>query len=172
MRIMRIVAGLTTGEKVSPKSFPCTWWNPLATSLALYLFKVPSGFCFTRKTHLQPMACLCGGSDVKDQVPFFTNASYSVVIASCHFGLARACLTVCGSATVRRILGFSFPVCNLVTIWCVLVVGLLAGVCGVVRAGAELVTGAGGGSDGMVVGMSCTGMVLLGVWVVTGEDVE
>ena len=33
--MVQIVAGLTTGENVSPKSMPGCWWNPRTTQRAL-----------------------------------------------------------------------------------------------------------------------------------------
>ena len=46
---------LVTGEKVSKKSIFSFCLKPLATSLALYLSIVPSGFSFFLSTHLQPI---------------------------------------------------------------------------------------------------------------------
>lgn len=37
-----IVGCFTTGEKVSKKSIPTAWWNPLATKRALCLVILPS----------------------------------------------------------------------------------------------------------------------------------
>lgn len=44
VRIIRMVTGFITEEKVSLKSKPCTWWKHFATKLALYLFREPSAF--------------------------------------------------------------------------------------------------------------------------------
>ena len=40
--------------KVSWKSIPYYWWNPLATNLALHLLILPSLLCLSLNTRLQP----------------------------------------------------------------------------------------------------------------------
>ena len=44
VKISLIVIGFTTGEKVYEKSNPWTWFNPVATRGALYLFIEPFAF--------------------------------------------------------------------------------------------------------------------------------
>ena len=78
VRIKRIVTGLMTGEKGFVKSKPGSWWNPLATSLALYLLIVPSPFSLILKTHLQPITFLLGGSGTRVQVLLFTKLYINV----------------------------------------------------------------------------------------------
>ena len=50
----QIVATLTTKLKVSLKSIPSVFWNPLATNLALYLSTLPLGLISNLNTHLFP----------------------------------------------------------------------------------------------------------------------
>ncbi|KAJ0568515.1 hypothetical protein HanIR_Chr06g0297071 [Helianthus annuus] len=65
-----MVTIFTTGEKVSSKSIPSLWLNPLATSLALYLSTSPLDLYLTLKIHLQPIGFLPLGRSTIDQVLF------------------------------------------------------------------------------------------------------
>ena len=102
VRINRIVKGFITREKVSWKSKPWTWRNPLATNCSLNLLMEPSTFFFTLKTHLQPIACLLGGNGTMSQVLFFSKASYYCCIAIRQSKFAKACFTILGSEWVRN----------------------------------------------------------------------
>ena len=55
---------LTTCAKVSKKSSPSSWVNPLATTLALW----PSEWYLILYTHLQPIVFFPGGRGVSCQV--------------------------------------------------------------------------------------------------------
>lgn len=82
VKITQIIAGLNIGEKVSWKSKPYYWWNPLATNIALYLLTLPWGLSLNLKTHFQPMVLLWGGRVVRVHIPFLRSESYPFFIAS------------------------------------------------------------------------------------------
>lgn len=83
-RMILIVGGLITRLKVSSKSTPYCWWNPFATSLALYVFMLPSLLCFNLKTYLQPTRLWDGEDGTKFQVPCLVRAANSSSIAEYH----------------------------------------------------------------------------------------
>jgi len=56
------------GAKVSKKSSPSSWVNPLATTLALWHSTVPSEWYLILYTHLQPIVFFPGGRGVSCQV--------------------------------------------------------------------------------------------------------
>lgn len=93
VRIILIVPGLITGEKVPWKSKPNFWWKPFATSLALYLLILSSEFSLIRNTLLQLIAVLLEGKETGDQVLLFSKASNSSFIAARHLGSCNASLT-------------------------------------------------------------------------------
>ena len=55
---MRMVAGLTTGLKVSSKSTPGCWEKPRTTQRALWRASEPSELCLWRKIHLPATLCM------------------------------------------------------------------------------------------------------------------
>jgi len=59
---------LATGAKVSKKSSPSSWVNPLATTLALWRSTMPSKWYFILYTHLLPIVFFHGGKGVSCQV--------------------------------------------------------------------------------------------------------
>ena len=99
-KIILILGGLITRLKVSSKSIPYCWWNPLATSLALYLLMLPSLLCFNLKTHLQPTTFCVGEGGTKTQVPCLVRASNSSSIVVHHFLYLVATLNDRGSMMV------------------------------------------------------------------------
>jgi hypothetical protein len=73
---------LTTGEKISSKSTPCSCQNPFAMIRALYLGSEILDTCLSRKTHLHGSAFRFHGSSTKSQVPFARMEFISDSIAS------------------------------------------------------------------------------------------
>ena len=59
---------LAIGAKVSKKSSPSSWVNPLATTLALWRSTVPSEWYLILYTHLHPIIFFLGGRGVSCQV--------------------------------------------------------------------------------------------------------
>lgn len=123
VRTTRIVAGLITGLNVSLKSKPGTWLNPFATNLDLYLLTDPSRFCFTLKTHLQPIMCLWSGGKTKAHVSFVIKALNSCCIALKQWREDKASWTELGSLfssssvwVVSHSLGLKIPDFDLVCI--------------------------------------------------------
>ena len=77
---------LTIGEKISLKSTPYFWLNPLATNLALYLirsFSERPGFLLN--IHLQPTTCIPLGNSTSFQVWFLYRDSISSFVANNQF---------------------------------------------------------------------------------------
>ena len=97
---IRIVLSLATGAKVSWQSIPYFWAYPLATSLALYLSRLPSALSLTVYIHLHPIAFFPSGNTTSSQVEFFCKAFISSFIASFHFGFANASCTLLGMDTL------------------------------------------------------------------------
>lgn len=113
--ITLMVVGLTICENVSWKSNLSCWWNPLATSMALYLLIELLAFSLNLYIHLQLMACLCGGRVVRTQLSFFSSEFNSVYISMSHSGLANACLIVVGSEFARNTLSLEWLVLAIVS---------------------------------------------------------
>ena len=87
---------LTTGEKISLKSTPSFWLNPLETNLALYLipsFSERPGFLLN--IHLQPTTCLPLGSSASFQVWFLYRDSISSFIANNQFSASGWLIASC-----------------------------------------------------------------------------
>lgn len=72
VRIILIVAALTTGLEVSLKSRSVVCQNPFATNLALYLLIIPSGFSCTMYTDLFPISFQFWSFSIKVQVSFLS----------------------------------------------------------------------------------------------------
>lgn len=116
VRMIQIVVGFITGDNVSLKSKSNCWWQPLATSLALYLFTKQSGFSLTLEVYLHPTSFLWGGKVVRVQVWLAKRAWYSTWIALNHSGYESVCLTDWGSTWVRNALDLEWSVLALVSI--------------------------------------------------------
>jgi len=102
-RTIRIVAGLTTGLKVSVKSKPSTWLKPWATRRALRLSREPSLLYLFLKIHLQPITCEPGGGSTRVQVWLAHKASNSTFIAWYQLESVRAALTEVGTWLVTMV---------------------------------------------------------------------
>ena len=92
-----IVIGLTTWLKVSEKSIPDHWWNPLVTSWALYRMTEPSGLRLVRKIHLRLIMFCMGLVGTRVQVEVQIKASNSSLIAWCQWGIFCTWEMVMGS---------------------------------------------------------------------------
>lgn len=97
LKTIQTVVGFTTELKVSWKSTPGLWWNPLATKWALYLSTEPLEFLFIRKTHLHPTRLWCGDSETRSRVSFLTKALNSSDIDCLYLESFNTWITVVGS---------------------------------------------------------------------------
>ncbi|KAJ0797812.1 hypothetical protein HanPI659440_Chr04g0178011 [Helianthus annuus] len=89
---VRMVAGFTTGLKVSSQSMPTVCDFPLTTKRALYLSNVPSDLNLWRKSHMHLITGLSTGIGTKSHVSFSCKAEYSACMALSQFGSVKAWL--------------------------------------------------------------------------------
>ncbi|KAJ0565251.1 hypothetical protein HanIR_Chr06g0260531 [Helianthus annuus] len=92
-----MVAGLTTGLKVSPQSTPTCWDLPSHTSRALYRSSVPSAFFLCLKIHMLRTIFMSGLFGTNSQVLLAISARNSSVMAFFQFGSERASVGDFGS---------------------------------------------------------------------------
>lgn len=97
VRTLQIVAGLTTGVKVSPKSIPGHWLNPRTTQRALYRSRHPSDLSLCLNTHLLVITRAPGGLSTSCHVRFLWSASNSSCITLNQLGSQRVERTEEGS---------------------------------------------------------------------------
>lgn len=102
-KTVRIVAGLTTGLKVSPQSTPTCCDRPSHTRQALYRSRLPSDLNLCLKSHMLGMTFIFGVRGTNTQVPFLISALYSFVMAVYHSGVDRAWIGVLGTGMMEMV---------------------------------------------------------------------
>lgn len=123
---VRIVAGLTTGLKVSWQSTPNSWDFPLTTNLALYRSRDPSERYLCRNSQWHRIIFASCGLGTSSQVFYLSKALYSVSMTSFQFLSSRASFGFVGMGEMSWVwkeylgLGLKIPLLALVCIvWAV-----------------------------------------------------